>query len=286
MSVSATKQNALTVDVEDYYHVSAFDKYVSRNEWDQYPSRVVANTRRLLELFEQHHAHATFFVLGWVGERYPGLVREIQAAGHEIGCHSYWHQLVYQQTPEEFREDLRRARDILQGAIGGPVKAYRAPSWSIVEQSKWALEILVDEGFSYDSSIFPIYHDRYGMPHANRFPHTLEIGGRRLREFPPSVLRLVGVNFPVCGGGYFRLYPASWTAYCLRRINQRALQPFLFYLHPWELDPDQPRIAVDWRTKWRHYLNISETEKKLHWLLGQFHFDCMSKAFESSNDDG
>jgi polysaccharide deacetylase family protein (PEP-CTERM system associated) len=274
------KLNALTVDVEDYYHVSAFERYVSRRQWDTYPSRVVPNTRRLLELFARREVRATFFVLGWVGHRFPSLVKEIAAAGHEVGCHSYWHRLIYDQTPSAFANDLKQARDVLQDALGIPVTAYRAPSWSITERSRWALTILAEEGFTHDSSIFPIYHDRYGVPNGNPFPHALEMGTRRLWEFPPSVVRVAGVNVPVSGGGYFRLYPATWTACGLRRVNRRAHQPFLFYIHPWELDPDQPRVAATWRARWRHSLNLASTEAKLDWLLSQFRFGCLTEVIK------
>jgi len=272
--------NALTVDVEDYYHVSAFERYVSRDQWESYPSRVVANTRRLLELFARHSVRATFFVLGWVGHRFPSLVKEIADAGHEVGCHSYWHRLIYEQTPASFVEDLKQGRDVLQDAIGKSVTAYRAPSWSITERSQWALDILAEEGFSHDSSIFPIHHDRYGIPNANPFPYKIELGGGRLWEFPPSVIRVAGLNIPVSGGGYFRLYPARWTAKGLSRVNRQSAQPFLFYIHPWEIDPDQPRIPASWSARWRHTLNLASTEPKLDWLLSQFRFGPMTEVIE------
>jgi polysaccharide deacetylase family protein (PEP-CTERM system associated) len=274
------KLNALTVDVEDYYHARVFERYVSRRQWDGYPSRVVLNTRRLLELFARHDVRATFFVLGWVGHRFPSLVAEIAAAGHEVGCHSYWHRLIYDQTPSAFADDLKQARDVLQQALGKSVTAYRAPGWSITERSRWALDILADEGFTHDSSILPTYHDRYGIPNEHPFPHRIERGGRRLWEFPPSVLRLAGINVPVSGGGYFRLYPVRWTAYGLQRVNRRADQPFLFYVHPWEVDPDQPRLTPGWRAWWLHSLNLASTEGKLDWLLSQFHFGCLSEVIE------
>ena len=272
--------NALTVDVEDYYHVSAFERYVSRDQWDSYPSRVVPNTRRLLELFARHSVRATFFVLGWVGHRFPSLVKEIADAGHEVGCHSYWHRLIYEQTPANFVKDLKQGRDVLQEAIGKSVTAYRAPSWSITERSQWALDILAQEGFSHDSSIFPIHHDRYGIPNANPFPYKIELESGRLWEFPPSVIRVAGLNIPVSGGGYFRLYPARWTASGLVRVNRRSAQPFLFYIHPWEIDPDQPRIAASWSARWRHSLNLASTGRKLDWLLSQFRFGPMTEVIE------
>ncbi|MCD4726621.1 MAG: polysaccharide deacetylase family protein, partial [Pirellulales bacterium] len=201
MKAATEMFNVFTVDVEDYFQVSAFEKHVRRDQWDQWESRVVSNTHHILQLLDRHHVRATFFVLGWVAQRHPRLVREIHACGHEIGSHGYWHRLVYQQTPEEFRTDLRRSRDALQETLGRPVTAYRAASFSITRQSLWALEILVEEGFLVDSSVFPIRHDRYGIPGAEPGPHRLETPAGSLWEFPPSVARLAGMNLPVGGGG-------------------------------------------------------------------------------------
>ncbi len=271
--------NALTVDVEDYYHVSAFEQSVDRDCWDQYASRVVGNTQRLLELFARHKVHATFFVLGWVAEREPSLVREIHAAGHEIGSHGYWHRLIYRQSPDEFRTDLRRARAALEDAAGAPVVAYRAPSFSITRQSQWALEILAEEGFQIDSSIFPIHHDRYGIPGANPRIHQIHTPAGSLWEFPPSVVRFPGMTLPIGGGGYLRLYPFWVTCRGLQRINHRQQTPFLVYLHPWEIDPDQPRMAVASRlSRFRHYVNLGRTESKLDALLSRFQFGPLGEA--------
>jgi len=269
--------NVLSIDVEDSYQVTNFEDRVVRREWDKYPSRVVANTWRLLDLLERHQQRATFFVLGWVGHRYSGLVRDIVRAGHEVGCHSYWHHLTYRQTPEEFRDDLRLARDVLEDAGGDPVTAYRAPSYSITRESLWALDILHDEGFRFDSSIFPTRHPVYGIPGAKSYPYRLHSDHGSLWEFPPSVARVLGFNVPVAGGGYFRLYPASWTAHCFRRIN-RLGHPAVFVVHPWEIDPEQPRLARFTGRAWRHYLNLKSTEKKLDWLLGQFAFGAISQV--------
>jgi polysaccharide deacetylase family protein (PEP-CTERM system associated) len=271
--------NALTVDLEDYFHVTAFERRVARRSWDAFPSRVVPNTQRLLDLFESHRVHGTFFVLGWIAERFPQLIRAIAESGHEIACHSYWHRLVYQMTPTEFRDDLRQARHVIEDAIGDRLLAYRAPSWSITRSSLWALDILAEEGFTYDSSIFPIYHDRYGIPDAHPYPHALSNGAAPLVEFPGSVVRLWKLNIPVSGGGYFRLYPVSWTARLLRRINERSGQPFMFYIHPWELDPSQPRVYGRCRA-WRHYINLASTTAKLDWLLTQFRFGRMADVLE------
>ena len=265
--------NAFTVDVEDYFQVSAFEKHVPRDQWDRWESRVVPNTHRVLELLDRHSVKATFFVLGWVAERYPHLVREIHSSGHEIGSHGFWHRLIYEQTPEEFRADLRRSRDVLQDVIGGPVTAHRAASFSITNRSLWALEILVEEGFLVDSSVFPVRHDRYGIPGAEPRLHRIATAAGPLWEFPPSVVRLVGMNLPVSGGGYFRLYPLAWTLYCLRRINRAERQPHIFYVHPWELDPEQPRIDAASRTaRFRHYVNLGRNEQKLDQLLRHLRF--------------
>jgi polysaccharide deacetylase family protein (PEP-CTERM system associated) len=272
--------NALTVDVEDYYQVTAFERHVDRRNWSDFPSRVVANTQRLLRLLEQHDAPATFFILGWVAHRFPELVREIHRAGHEIGSHSYWHRLIYTLTPDEFRNDLRLSKSVLEDIIGEPVRAYRAPSFSITRRSLWALDILAEEGFTCDSSIYPIYHDRYGIPNAQRRLHQIETPSGPLWEFPPSVVRLGRMNLPVSGGGYFRLYPLTWTTRSLRRINRRQ-QPFMFYIHPWEIDPDQPRLQAGSRlSRARHYVNLGRTEHKLSRLLTQFRFSRMADCIQ------
>ena len=268
-----SRLNAFTVDVEDYYHVSAFENDIHRDEWDNYASRVVANTRRLLRLLEKHQVLGTFFVLGWVAERNPHLVREIQDAGHEIASHSFWHRLIYEQTPEEFRTDLIASRDVLQDITGEKVTAYRAPSFSVTEKSLWALDILAEEGFEVDSSIFPVYHDRYGIPDAPTDLHRRETAGGPLWEFPVSVRKMTGMNLPISGGGYFRLYPYRFSARCLRRVNERENRPFVFYVHPWEVDPNQPRLPIRSRmSRTRHYVNLAKTEGKLDLLLSQFRF--------------
>jgi polysaccharide deacetylase family protein (PEP-CTERM system associated) len=282
--------NAFTIDVEDYFQVTAFENHVAREDWDRYPSRVVRNTYRLLDLLGRRGVRATCFVLGWVGRRFPQLVRTIADAGHEVGCHSYWHRLIYSQTPDEFRQDLRQARDVLQQAAGRPVTAFRAPSFSITKASLWALTVLREEGFETDASIFPVHHDRYGIPEAEPFPHRLRAGAGELREFPSSVVRFGRLNLPVAGGGYFRLLPVTWTAACIRHVNERLGQPFVFYIHPWEVDPYQPRLPVSWRTRWRHYLHLASTERKLDWLLGRFRFgalgDVAEQVFTESNARG
>jgi polysaccharide deacetylase family protein (PEP-CTERM system associated) len=220
--------NALTVDVEDYFHITSFEKRISRRDWDRFTSRVVQNTQRLLDLTEAREIQATFFVLGWVAERLPRLMRQIAGAGHEIGCHSYWHPLVSTLTAAEFRKDIRQTRDLLEGITGERVQSFRAPTFSITTQSLWALDIPADEGFRYDSSILPIYHDRDGIPNAYRFPHRIRPGPMPLWELPGAVHRFWKLNLPISGGGYFRLYPARLTAHWLGGINRRFGQPFMF----------------------------------------------------------
>lgn len=278
MTAAPDVLNAFTVDVEDYFHVTAFARTVSPAAWGDFESRVVNNTRRMLRLLETHDVRGTFFILGWVAERHPGLVREIQKAGHEIGCHSYWHRLVFDQTPDEFREDLLQATKILEEITSERVSAYRAPSFSITERSVWALDVLAEEGYTHDSSIFPVRHDCYGMPGAERFPHALPRPAGTLVEFPPSVHRWGRWNVPVAGGGYFRLYPARFSLRCLQSINRSHGQPCMFYIHPWEIDPHQPRLPGSLKSRFRHYQNLHTTERKLEVLLKNFRFGTMSAA--------
>lgn len=273
-----TVLNAFSVDVEDYYQVSGFERHIARDRWTDYESRVVANTHRLLQLLDRYQVQATFFVLGWVAERFPQLVREIHTAGHEVGSHSFWHRLIYEQSPEEFRADLRQSRQKLEEIIGAPVSAYRAPSFSITKRSLWALEILAEEGFEIDSSIYPIYHDRYGIPDATPYLNRLKTAAGNLWEFPGSVARLGRINLPVSGGGYFRMYPGWLMRRLLAQINARR-QPFVFYIHPWELDPDQPRLPVGSVVgRWRHYQNLHTVGDKLAKLMQRFRFSTLSQA--------
>ncbi len=275
--VRQTLRNAFTVDVEDYYQVSAFETAVDRRLWDRWESRVERNTHRMLDLLDRNNVKATFFVLGWVAERYPRLVREIDANGHEIGSHGYWHRLIYEQSPADFRADLRRSRDVLQDAIGRRVTAHRAASFSIISRSLWATEILVEEGFSVDSSIVPIHHDRYGIPGVETGIHRLDTPSGGLWEFPPAVFRVANVNLPMGGGGFFRLYPLPLTCYCLRRLNAVRRQSFVFYVHPWEIDSEQPRIrTASWTSRFRHYVNLAKNERKLDQLLRRFRFSRLS----------
>ena len=264
--------NAMSVDVEDYFQVSAFDRVVSRAGWDEFDSRVVPNTQRILELFAQEGVRATFFVLGWVANRFPRLVKDIAAAGHEIASHGYNHQLLYTLTPAQFREDVRTSKALLEQASGSPVLGFRAPSYSIVESSLWALDILIDEGYAYDASIFPIHHDRYGIPNAERHAHVLRRKSGTLLEMPASTTRLGSVNLPIAGGGYFRLLPYAWTRWGINRVNRLERKAVVFYVHPWELDPDQPRFAVGAASRFRHYTGLAKTPARLRRLLHEFRF--------------
>ena len=269
--------NAFTVDVEDYYQVSAFEKEIDRTKWSSMPQRVECSTRRILDILAENEVQGTFFILGWVADRYPQLVKDIQAAGHEIGSHSYWHRLVYSMSPKEFREDLRRSRLLLEDITGNPVTAFRAPSFSITQKSLWAFDVLGEEGFTVDSSVFPIHHDRYGIPDAEPKIHQRETLNGHIWEFPPSVLKVAGLNVPVSGGGYFRLYPGAFLRQALRSVNRKLNRPFMFYIHPWEVDHEQPRLNVGSRmTRFRHYVNLSKTENKLQRLLRSFKFGRMS----------
>jgi polysaccharide deacetylase family protein (PEP-CTERM system associated) len=258
--------------------VSAFDRVVSRASWGERESRVVANTRRLLELFARFDVRATFFVLGWTAERAPDLVRQIVDAGHEVACHSYHHQLLYTLTPQQFREDIREAKSTIEQIAGRRVVGFRAPSYSITKSSLWALDVLIEEGYRYDASIFPVHHDRYGIPDAPRHAHVLTRPSGALLEIPASTVRLGGVNLPIAGGGYFRLLPYAWTRWGIRRVNRLEREPVVFYVHPWEIDPEQPRLRVGAPTRMRHYGGLAGTAGRLGRLLGDFKFDSISSA--------
>jgi len=272
--------NAFTVDVEDYFQVGAFADRIPTSTWDNYESRVERNTQAILKLLEKHQVRGTFFILGWTAERHRDLVRQIQQAGHEIGSHSHWHQLIYEMTPEEFAADLKQSCDVLEDITGERVNMFRAPSFSITSQSLWALDILKEQGIEFDSSIFPVHHDRYGIPDAQRYPYQIDNARGDLWEFPPSVYRMGKVNLPVAGGGYFRLFPFRLTIECLKRINHGG-HPFMFYIHPWEVDPDQPRFPCGLKSRFRHYQNIRSTERKLDRLLSSAEFGAMTDVLAS-----
>lgn len=270
--------NALTIDVEEHFQVHAFETVIDRSAWDRHPSRVVANTRRILRLLAEYDTRATFFVLGWVADRYPDLVQEIAANNHEIATHGYWHELVYRQTPAEFAADLNQSLSAIGRALSSFQSAgYRAPAFSITRQSLWALDILREQGIIYDSSIFPLAaHDRYGINNAHRFANKVCHG---LWEFPISTVRLGKHNWPVAGGGYFRLYPLWVTRLAIRHLNAQG-HPAVIYLHPWEFDPDQPRIPnASLLSRFRHYVNLHKTETRLQALLQTFKFAPMCEVF-------
>jgi polysaccharide deacetylase family protein (PEP-CTERM system associated) len=342
--------NLLTIDLEDYFQVHAFSKVIRYEDWDNYECRIERNTDRLLAILSSVHSpqhlkpqhsstaalnnsvthslsnsftqkvQGTFFVLGWLAERYPDLIRRIHKEGHEIACHGYAHRLVYTQSRNEFRQDIKRAKSILEDITGNEVIGYRAPSYSVTKRSQWAFEVLVEEGFKYDSSIFPIRHDFYGMPNAPRFPFVVSLNGNNnvefsmlsfnnslthspnnsvsgqqhgttaplfqrftpnselrtpncLLEFPLSTIKLFGQNVPISGGGYFRLFPYSLIRKGLKGINEKEGKPFIFYMHPWELDSEQPRIKeVSLKSRFRHYVKLDKAEGKFKRLLGDFQF--------------
>jgi polysaccharide deacetylase family protein (PEP-CTERM system associated) len=288
--------NAMTVDVEDYFHASAFDRVVSRESWATRESRVVGNTEVLLECFERADVKATFFILGWVAERFPQLVRDIASGGHEVASHGFHHQLIYTLTLEQFREDVRRAKAAIEDASGRQVRGYRAPSFSIVHPSLWALDVLIEEGYSYDASIFPIRHDRYGIPDAPRGTHLIDRNRRKqerraqernssrraaapatrnIIEVPAATVRLGNRNLPIAGGGYFRLLPYAWTHWGMTRANASG-EPVVFYIHPWEIDPEQPRLPVGRVTRRRHYGGLNKTLDRLERLFTDFAFSTVA----------
>ena len=324
--------NALTIDIEDYFQVHAFSNVIKYEDWDKFECRIERNTDKVLQILKDlpptvalnHRAsqHATFFVLGWIAERYADLIRRIQKEGHEIACHGYAHQLIYNQSRDEFRQDIRKAKAILEDITGSEVIGYRGPSYSITRKSQWAFETLMEEGFKYDSSIFPIRHDFYGMPEAPRFPFIVSLNGKNsyefsmlndelstsqtlklitqsfqfnipqsvisdprfIVEFPISTMKLFGQNLPISGGGYFRLFPYPVIRKGLKSINEKEEKPFIFYMHPWEIDPEQPRITgLSSRSKFRHYINLDKTESKFRRLLKDFQFSTVRGALEENS---
>ncbi len=271
--------NAMTVDVEDYFQVSAFEHVIARDQWEQVPHRVERNTDRILDIFADHNVKATFFTLGWIAERYPGLTRRIVAQGHELASHGYSHIRATQQHPAEFRADITRARKILEDISGGAVRGYRAPSYSIGANNLWALDELKAAGYEYSSSIYPVKHDLYGMPEAARFAFYPR-GNDGILEVPITTLHVLGKNWPCGGGGFFRLYPYAFSRWALRRVNQRDGQSGMFYFHPWEIDPDQPRQQnIPLKTRVRHYLNLGRMENRLQALLRDFAWGRMDEIF-------
>lgn len=273
----ARMRNALSVDVEEHFQVSAFSKVVKAEDWPVYESRVVLNTRRILDILAQHSVQATFFFVGWVAERHPDLVRQVHAEGHEIATHGYAHQLVTGQTPEQLAQDIGRSLDILEDIVGEKVVGYRAPSYSITPQTAWALDILPSFGLRYDSSIFPIRHDLGGFPGSRRHPYQVN---KDLWEFPLTTYQLWRWTLPVAGGGYLRLYPYSLTRWAIRQVNDDGV-PAVVYVHPWEFDPDQPRInGASLLSRLRHYQNLNRTSEKLGSLCRDFEFGPLDTVLE------
>ncbi len=265
-----------SVDVEEHFQVSAFDRVLTRDDWDTQPSRVEQNTDRLLDLLARFGARGTFFTLGWVAERRPALVRRIVAAGHEIGSHGWWHWRVTSLSADRFREEVRRSRELLEQISGTPVRGFRAPSFSIVPGTEWAFDVLLEEGYTYDSSLFPIRRPDYGYPGASRIPNRIVRKGGSLLEFPLATLAVAGLRIPVAGGGYLRQFPLSLIKAGLRQLGSSG-QPGMFYIHPWELDPDQPRLPVGWVTSRRHYGGLGHTRQRLETLLSEFRFTSVSE---------
>jgi polysaccharide deacetylase family protein (PEP-CTERM system associated) len=274
--------NAFTVDVEDYFQVESFSKVIDRNSWDARPCRVDANTRRILDALDTRGVKGTFFILGWIAKRYPALVSEISLRGHEVASHGMSHKLIYKQTPAEFRSETFESKKLLEDIIQKPLLGYRAATYSITNQSLWALDILAEAGYQYDSSIFPMRHDRYGIPDASPWPGYITTpSGARLVEFPISTYKTAGATIPVAGGGYFRLFPYMFTRFCLGRINKSGHE-FLFYMHPWEIDENQPRIdGISRFTKFRHYNNLDKFESRMNRLLGDFRFTTMASVLNN-----
>lgn len=269
--------NALTVDVEDYFQVSALAPHFPRDGWEQQPMRVQENVARILALFERADVKATFFTLGWVAERFPETVKAIAAAGHEVASHGYAHHRATELSPALFLDDIRRAKRILEDLSQAEVKGYRAPSFSIGPANDWAFDCISEAGYRYSSSIYPVRHDHYGVPDAPRFLHNVR---GSLIEVPITTTPLLGRNLPVGGGGYFRLLPYSVSSWLIRRVNRQEGQSAIFYFHPWEIDPAQPRVRnAKMKTRFRHYLNLHRTERRLERLLGDFHWDRVDRVF-------
>ena len=278
MNASVAPANALTIDVEDYFQVAALAPYVSRSQWESVPCRIERNVEVILELLDQGSAKATFFTLGWVAERYPALIRRIAEAGHEIASHGYEHHRASDQSAKAFLSDIRLAKLLLQDTSGQDVKGYRAPSFSIARSNLWAFDCIVEAGYRYSSSVYPIRHDHYGMPGAPRFPFEPIPG---LVELPVTTFRILSANVPAGGGGYFRLLPYSVSRWLIQRVNRQDGRPAIFYFHPWELDPEQPRVpGVDTKARFRHYVNLHRTEPRLRRLMRDFRWDRADRVFQ------
>lgn len=274
--------DVFSVDVEEYFQVSGFENVLARSDWDTVPSRLAGCLSRILELLASRGVQATFFVLGWIAERRPRLVAEIAAAGHEIACHGYDHRLIYQMRPKEFREDVRRAKIAIEDAGGTAVASYRAPSFSVTRDSLWAFDVLAELGFRNDASVFPIRHDRYGIPDAEPGPHRVTTPSGTIREFPGTTVRWAGCNVPLGGGGYLRLFPWALTQRLMHRVHARHGRPCIVYVHPWEIDPDQPEVrGASWLTRRRHRIGLRTTEEKLRRMLARFRFTRLDRCLDA-----
>jgi polysaccharide deacetylase family protein (PEP-CTERM system associated) len=273
--------NALTFDIEDYYHVEAFQSVIRREDWHGYERRVYNSTLKILEILGRSGIEATFFILGWVAEHTPGIVKEIQAAGHDIASHGYAHQIIYHQTPEQFAGDVQRSLRVIEDITGEKVLGFRAPSFSVTKRSLWAIEILQSLGLAYDSSVFPIIHDLYGIPDAPRRPYQIAAG---FWEFPMTTIRVLGANLPVGGGAYLRVFPYWWTRWGIRQANSDG-GPAVVYLHPWELDPGHPRIKTSRLNHFRHYTNLEKTEERLVALCRDFQFTSLRRLLAEVGAD-
>ena len=271
--------NALSIDVEEYFQVEAFRELIPSSKWDDLPPRIEANVEYILERLAQHQVKATFFCLGWIAQNYPSLIKKIAEEGHEIASHGWSHTPIHHLTPEDFRLEIRKSKALLEDLTGKEVIGFRAPTYSITFKTLWALTILAEEGFRYDSSIFPIYHDLYGFPESPRFPYLLE--DLSLKEFPISTFRFKGINLPLSGGGYFRLFPYLLTRFLLKRFQKKEKKPFVFYIHPWEFDPEQPRFRSPLKSRFRHYLNLSKTKIRFENLLNDFSFAPVKEVLEN-----
>ena len=282
-SMQLELRNAMTIDVEDYFQVSAFEKHIPRSSWEHLPCRVERNLDVILELMDHHGVKGTFFTLGWIARRYPALVHRIVAGGHELASHGYSHGRANEQSRDAFSDDVRSAKQLLEDIASVRVNGYRAPSFSIGAMNLWALDCLAEAGYAYSSSIYPIRHDHYGMPDAPRFPHRPASVGNLL-EIPVTTVRVGNHNLPAGGGGYFRLLPYSVSRACLRRVNRKDGKPCVFYFHPWEIDPEQPRQrGISVRTRFRHYVNLSLMRPRIERLMRDFQWDRMDRIFLEGN---
>jgi polysaccharide deacetylase family protein (PEP-CTERM system associated) len=276
MPRSSRATHLFSVDVEEHFQVSAFEPVVTRESWDAHPSRVEANTDVLLDLLAEQQATATFFTVGWVAARHPSLIHRVAAQGHEVASHSFWHSRVSRSNAADFREECRRSKRVLEDLSGSPVKGFRAPSFSIVPGTEWAFDVLLEEGYTYDSSLFPIRRPGYGYPESPRIPHRIQRNAGGLLEFPMATTRLLGIPLPAAGGAYLRFFPLGLTQVAFRRFGRMG-QPGMFYIHTWEIDPEQPRLPVGWLPRIRHYRGLAGTRESLKKMLREFRFTSVAE---------